>query len=105
MWVQGLPLAVDTDCNHNTDPIIPSPFAAFHSKVDLFPWPSQNPSMDPHVDSSMGLQQRLCLVHQLVSYSSVLDLFQHIVVVAAVEVDLVDEVHLPGTFQIHWIVE
>ena len=61
--------------------------------------------MDPHVDSTMGLQQRLCLVHQLVSYSSVLDLFQHIVVAAAVKVDFVEEMHLPGAFQIHWIVE
>ena len=52
----------------------------------------------------MGLQ-RLFLVHQPVGYMSVLDLFQHVVVVAAVEVDSVEGMHLPGAFQIHWIVE
>ena len=32
-------------------------------------------------------------------------LFQHSVVAAVVGVDYVEEVHLPGAFQIHWIVE
>ena len=52
----------------------------------------------------MGLQ-RLFHVHQPVGYMSVLDLFRHMVAVVAVEVDFVEEMHLPGAFQIHWIVE
>ena len=60
--------------------------------------------MDPHVGSTMGLQ-RLCLVHQPVGYWSVLDLFQHFVVAAAVEVDSAVELHHPGVSQIHWIVD
>ena len=45
-------------------------------------------------DSTMGLE-RLCLVHQPVRS----------VVAAVVGVDYVEEVHPPGAFQIHWIVE
>ena len=49
--------------------------------------------------------QRLFLVHQPVGYMSVLNLFQHVVVVAAVEADSVEGMHLLGAFQIDWIAE
>ena len=49
--------------------------------------------------------QRLSQVHQPVDCKSVLDLFQHIVVAAAVEVDSAVELHHPGVSQIHWIVD
>ena len=108
MSVPVLPSALDTVDSHNTDPSILCPFgvaSAYHNKADLFPWaPWVFRHLSQQDGPTMGLE-RLYLVHQPVGYYSVHDLFQHSVVAAVVGVDYVEEVHPPGAFQIHWIVE
>ena len=79
-------------------------------KVDLFPfpWVSQHPSNgNRHVVieiPTMGFQD-LCLVHQLVYWNLLSELFQHSVVAPAVEADHMRMKHLPGASQNHWAVE
>ena len=49
--------------------------------------------------------QCLCLVHQLVYWDPLPELFQHSVVAPAVEADHMRMKHLPGASQNHWAVE
>ena len=60
--------------------------------------------MGPTVDPTMG-HQGLCLVHQLVYWDPLPELFQHSVVAPAVEADHMRMMHLPGASQNHWAVE